>query len=85
MPGYGRLVKINPDDPEYPFVQLAGLLRARIESGELTGRMPTVLQLSNESGLSAGTVQRALSLLREEGLIVAMPGRGTFVKRGAGS
>jgi len=27
----------------------------------------------------------ALSVLRDEGLIVAMPGRGTFVKRGTGS
>jgi DNA-binding GntR family transcriptional regulator len=29
---------------------------------------------------SAMTVQRALAILKEEGLIYSVPGRGTFVK-----
>jgi DNA-binding GntR family transcriptional regulator len=74
-------VKINPDDPEYPYVQLAGILRERIRAGKLTGRLPSVLALAEQSGLSAATVKRSLAVLRDEGLVVAMPGRGTFVKR----
>jgi GntR family transcriptional regulator len=73
-------VKINPDDPEYPYVQLAGLLRERIRAGKLTGRLPSVLALAEQSDLSAATVKRALGVLRDEGLVIAMPGRGTFVK-----
>jgi hypothetical protein len=32
------------------------------------------------AGALAMTVQRALAILKEEGLIYSVPGRGTFVK-----
>ena len=61
--------------------QLTDVLRARIHSGELAaGRvMPSEHTLSQEYEVSRGTVVKALDALEEQGLIVRIQGRGTFV------
>ena len=74
-------MKIDNDSPEHPYVQLAGLLRDRIKAGDIGPRVPSIMELADETGLSAATVKRALGLLRDEGLIYAVPGRGTFVRK----
>jgi GntR family transcriptional regulator len=74
-------VKIDNDSPEHPYVQLAELLRGRIRAGEIGPRVPSIMELADQSGLSAATVKRALGLLRNEGLIYTVPGRGTFVRK----
>jgi GntR family transcriptional regulator len=74
-------VKIDNDSPEHPYVQLAGLLRTQIKAGKIGPRVPSITELAEESGLSAATVKRALGLLRDEGLIYSVPGRGTFVRK----
>jgi GntR family transcriptional regulator len=70
---------IDADSPEYPYVQLAALLRAGIASGEIRPRVPSITELAEETGLATGTVRRALAILKDEGLIEAVPGRGSFV------
>ncbi len=60
-------------------MQLAGLLRERIRTGKIGPRVPSIMELAEETGLSAATVKRALGLLRKEGVIFSVPGRGTFV------
>ena len=72
-------MKIDPASPEHPYVQLAALLRERIASGEITSVMPSIMELTEETGLAPGTVRRAIRLLADEGLVVTEPGRGTFV------
>jgi GntR family transcriptional regulator len=72
-------MKIDPDSPEHPYMQLAGLLRERIRTGKIGPRVPSIMELAEETGLSAATVKRALGLLRDEGVIFTVPGRGTFV------
>lgn len=72
-------VKIDPDSPEHPYVQLAGILRERITAGEIGPRVPSITELASETGLSAATVKRALKILRDEGLVIAVRGRGTFI------
>lgn len=72
-------MKIDPDSPEHPYVQLATLLRERIRVGTIGPRVPSIMELANETGLSAATVKRALGLLRDEGVIFSVSGRGTFV------
>lgn len=72
-------MKIDPDSPEHPYVQLAGLLRARIMTGDIGPRLPSMAELAEQSELSVATVKRALRLLADEGLIYAVTGRGTFV------
>jgi GntR family transcriptional regulator len=70
---------IDPDSPELAYVQVANLLAARIQSGEIKGRLPSERDLAEEYGVAYGTVRRAMELLRERGLVVSVHGRGTFV------
>jgi GntR family transcriptional regulator len=78
------LVEIDHQAAEFPFMQLAAILRARITSGEYPpGRkIPAIIELEEESGLSTMTVRRAVKVLADEGLVQTIPGRGTFVTSG---
>lgn len=64
------------------YLQLAGLFRRRIESGEwpVGHCMPTVVELAQDGGVAAMTVRRALDILEGEGLIERFRGKGTFVR-----
>jgi GntR family transcriptional regulator len=72
---------INRSSSVPPWEQLAGILRGRIESGELQpgDRIPSVVSLAQEYDLAAGTVRKALSQLQREGLVESRVGWGTFV------
>ena len=72
-------MKIDQTSPEHPYLQLAGMLRAQIQSGEITNQLPSITQLTEETELAVGTVRRAISILVKEGLVETVPGRGTFV------
>lgn len=72
---------IDPDLPVQLWEQLAGILREKVASGELTGRVPSIKSLSQEYGVSTRTAERALSTLRDEGLLVALHGKGYYVAR----
>lgn len=62
-------------------VQLAAVLRERIENGTYPPRskLPSISELCEESGLTNTTVQKALAILKDAGLIRGVKGRGTFV------
>lgn len=62
--------------------QLAELLRAAIVGGTYRpgDRLPSEPTLQQEHGLARDTVRAAVRVLRDEGLVVTLPGRGTFVK-----
>jgi hypothetical protein len=64
------------------YVRVANDISARISSGELSAgtRLRAERDLATHYGVSYGTVRRAMQQLREEGLIVTIHGRGTFVK-----
>jgi GntR family transcriptional regulator len=74
-------VRIDHEADEFPYLQLARLLRERIESGEYApGRaIPSVERIRQETGLATKTIRRAIGLLEDEGLVVVRPGWGTFV------
>src|SRR5215468_10568900 len=59
--------------------QLTALLRGQIESGELQGRVPSILTLAQEYGISHRTAQRSLETLRDEGTIISVRGKGYYV------
>ena len=63
------------------YLQLADIIEQRIKSGELrVGRtIPSEQTLMQEYGLSRGSVRKAVSVLRERGLVDTVPHRGTFV------
>lgn len=75
-------MSFNPADTRPLYQQLASLLRAQIESGELApgARVPTEGQLSAQHDTSRNTVRQALDVLRNEGLIVSQQGKGSFVR-----
>ncbi len=72
---------VDDASPEWPYRQLAGQLRARIESGELGPRLPSIMMLAEEAGVSTRTMQRAVDVLKGEGILYTAPGRGTFVRK----
>ena len=72
---------IDPDLPVSLWEQLTGILRAKVASGELAGRVPSLRSLSQEYGVSTRTTERALTTLRDEGLLVSMHGKGYYVAR----
>jgi GntR family transcriptional regulator len=63
------------------YLQLADIIEQRIKSGELrVGRtIPSEQTLMQEYGLSRGSVRKAVSVLRERGLVDTVAHRGTFV------
>jgi len=75
-------VTIDPLGPTPVYQQLATILRARIDSGDLAPNrpIPSETALQQEHGVARGTARRAVALLRDEGLVVTVKGRGTFVR-----
>jgi GntR family transcriptional regulator len=63
------------------YQQIAGELRARIRSGEFEpgARLPSKTALMEKHHVALGTVNDALKVLRDEGLLYTERGRGTFV------
>lgn len=82
MVSYG-VVMINTDSAEPPYRQLAAILRARIEAGEIVTRLPGERALAEEYGVALGTVRKTLGVLRDEGLIETTRGWGSYVRRQA--
>jgi DNA-binding GntR family transcriptional regulator len=72
---------VSRDDPTPIWEQVAAVLRQRIASGQITGRLPSERDLQQEFGVAPMTTRRAMRALAEEGLVVTVPGRGTFVVR----
>lgn len=72
---------IDPLSPTPLYVQLADLLAGMIERGELAAGqpLPSETTLRQEYGLARGTVRSAIRVLRERGLVVTAPQRGTYV------
>jgi DNA-binding GntR family transcriptional regulator len=74
---------LDPDDPRPPFQQVANALRAairtrRFEPGE---KLPSLNELSKSYGVSLMTVQKAIGVIRDEGLIISRQGKGSFVRQ----
>lgn len=61
--------------------QLATVLRGMIESGEIPPgrRLPSKKSIQQRWEVSQNTVERALALLKDDGLIETSMGRGLFV------
>ena len=71
---------IDHGEAEPDYRQLAAILRARILAGRIAPGhvLPSEKQLEQEFGLSRNTSRRAIALLRDEGLVVTVAGRGSY-------
>jgi GntR family transcriptional regulator len=77
----GLRIDRRADQPAYK--QLADQIRTLIRSGELApeAALPPESELVSSTGLNRTTVRNAVKVLRAEGLVDAVQGRGTFVRR----
>jgi DNA-binding transcriptional regulator YhcF (GntR family) len=64
-----------------PYARIAGELRRRIQAGELApgDRVPSTRAITQRWGVAMATATKALTALRQEGLVRAVPGVGTVV------
>ena len=60
--------------------RIAADIRAKIEAGEYSPdvALPSIIKLAEQYGVATGTIQKALRILKAEGVIEAEPGYGTF-------
>src|SRR3954452_3118476 len=74
-------MQVDNDDPRPPYAQVADGLRRAIETGELPAgtKLPSGRELANQWGVALMTLQKAVDLLRTEGLVYSQQGRGVFV------
>ncbi|BFV58078.1 GntR family transcriptional regulator [Kitasatospora sp. CMC57] len=73
---------INPNDPRSPSRQIADSLRERISRNELApgAALPSERELVAEFGTAPQTARQAVALLKAEGLVVGVRGKGVFVR-----
>jgi DNA-binding GntR family transcriptional regulator len=72
---------INPRSRKPAWLQVAELIRARIESGQLPKdeRIPSEAELMAEFDIGRTTARKATDWLRDQGLIETIKGRGSYV------
>lgn len=74
-------VMITRGTPVPPYRQLAAIIRAQIDSGELVPgqQLPSVIKLAGQYDIAVPTARKAITLLKDEGLVTGVAGYGTFV------
>jgi GntR family transcriptional regulator len=71
---------IDPTGPVPPYRQIAEIIRKRIRSGDLPkGSRITESEITEAYEVARNTARRAIAVLREEGLIMTVPQRGSYV------
>ncbi len=74
-------MKVRDEDPRPRYVQVADRLRHSIETGALAAgeKLPAARELAEEYGVAPMTAQKAIDVLKTEGIVYGAVGRGTFV------
>jgi DNA-binding GntR family transcriptional regulator len=71
------------EGPAYVYEQLADRIEELIRAGEIPpgSRLPGEQALRQEYGVALSTVRKAMGLLRDRGLVVTRPSKGSFIVR----
>lgn len=74
-------VAIVSDEIGYVYVRVADAVEAEIRAGRLPygARLPNERDMGTQYGVAPGTARRAVQELRDRGLVVTLPNKGTFV------
>jgi GntR family transcriptional regulator of arabinose operon len=74
-------IKINKNSPVPMYQQILNEISAHIASGEWSAgtQLPTEAELESQLKVSRVTIRQAFSAAVEEGLVIRLPGKGTFV------
>lgn len=76
----------DPDEekktPGYLYARLADHIAARIAAGDYppNAMLPNEREMTAEYGVSIDTVRRAAQELRDRGLVITLPNKGTYVR-----
>lgn len=81
LPATVNSVEVDRESAVPPYQQVAAYLRDQIAAGKLPAgsALPSVTTLTQDYGIARITAQKALRVLRDEGLAVVVKGWGTFV------
>ncbi len=81
------MITLNYRDARPIYEQVRDGLRALIVSGAVADgeKLPSVRQLASQLAINPNTIQRAYRELEQEGYIVSVPGKGSFVSRNSGA
>lgn len=74
-----RSDRIDRNRPAALWAQVRDDLAARIDSGDLTGRLPSEFDLASDYAVGRVTVRRAVAELVTAGRLTVVRGVGTFV------
>jgi GntR family transcriptional regulator len=74
---------LDPVSPVPRYLQIAAIIRARIERGELQpgDPIPSQITIIQTYGVARATAAKALKVLKDEGAVVVVPGVGALVAR----
>ncbi|MER6350706.1 winged helix-turn-helix domain-containing protein [Streptomyces sp. NPDC001634] len=72
---------VDPSKAVYAYVQVADHIAGQIADGILQpgARLEGERELAEKLGVAVGTLRRAMEELRERGLVVTLPAKGTYV------
>src|SRR4051794_26056891 len=72
---------LDPSDPRPAYQQIADDLRRHIASDDVQvgEKLPSLAELGTKYGRAVMTLQKALDVLRNEGLVMSRQGEGTII------
>jgi DNA-binding GntR family transcriptional regulator len=72
---------VDPQSATPVYLQVAARIRERIASGDLQPDrpIPSESAIEQEFEVARGTARKAIAVLREEGLVITVKGRGSYV------
>lgn len=75
--------KLDPNDSRPPFQQVTSVIKAAILTREYEpgDKLPSIAELGRHFDVAPMTVQKAIAILRDEGLVVSRQGKGMFVRQ----
>lgn len=84
MPLKNWRVDLDRTSAEPLYRQIARLLRADIEARVYPpgAAIPAISRIQQETGCTLVTIRKGIKILADEGLVVIVPGKGTFVADG---
>lgn len=74
-------MKIDREGRIPPYQQLADHLRRQIVRGQIPPgkRIPSMVELEQDTGLARDTIRKAVQVLKDEGLVETVMGMGIYV------
>jgi DNA-binding transcriptional regulator YhcF (GntR family) len=75
-------MSLDPDDPRPPYQQVAASLRAAILTRTIApgDKLPSQKELGERYGVARMTVQQALRILKDDGLVTSRQGSGMYAR-----